>query len=304
LKKVICLYHSNTVYGTFTANMPVTAILLLFASASLHALWNLILKRSEEKYIAMGWQVIVGGIFALFLLAFSGIPPRPIWPILLVSVLLETIYFILLSNAYTDHDFSLVYPIARGTAPAFLLTWSVILLKEKTTIGGMIGIGLIICGMIIIGATSLIRKRGSKLHIKGILTALSVAAMISMYTFVDGFAVKNASPLTYGLAMFALVPIPTTIFNLRKYGWDKFSSAWHASRLTLSLAAILGVFSYLFALIAYARAPVSYSGAIREVSVVIGAFLGWKFLGENMGGTRVLGAVIIFSGILAITILG
>jgi len=284
--------------------MPALAILLLLVSASLHALWNLIIKRSDEKYIAMGWQVIVGGVFAFIILIFTGFPAPTVWLILLVSALLETIYFILLSNAYTDHDFSLVYPIARGTAPAFLLAWSIIFLREQTSTGGLIGIGLIVGGMGTIGATGVIQNPKSKIHIKGILTALSVALMISMYTFVDGFAVKNASPLTYGLALFALVPIPMTIFNLRKYGWDRFSDAWHTSPLTLSLAAVLGVFSYILALVAYAFAPVSYSGAIREVSVVIGAFLGWKFLGENMGGTRVLGAIIIFTGILIITIFG
>ena len=57
-------------------------------------------------------------------------------------------------------------------------------------------------------------------------------------------------------------------------------------------------------MIAYTFAPLSYSGAIREVSVVIGAFLGWRFLSEQMGGTRMLGAAVIFAGILVIAILG
>jgi drug/metabolite transporter (DMT)-like permease len=72
----------------------------------------------------------------------------------------------------------------------------------------------------------------------------------------------------------------------------------------LIAAAILGVAAYLLALFAYSFAPLSYSGAIREVSVVIGSFLGWLFLKEKMGGVRVLGAVVIFSGILTIAILG
>ena len=59
--------------------MPVLAILLLLLSASLHALWNLLLKRSQEKYIAMGWQVIISGVFAFFLLLFTGFPPRSMW---------------------------------------------------------------------------------------------------------------------------------------------------------------------------------------------------------------------------------
>jgi drug/metabolite transporter (DMT)-like permease len=284
--------------------MSIFATFLLIISASLHALWNLILKRSNEKYITMGWQVIIGGVFAFILLIFTGFPPRSVWFILFISVLLEALYFIQLSNAYTDHDFSLVYPIARGTAPVFLLIWSVILLNEKLTTGGMLGIGSIVCGMVVIGTTNLTSNIGNKLHTKGILTALSVALIISLYTFVDGSAVKSASPLTYGLALFATVPIPLTIYNLRKYGWQKFSSAWNDSPGTLILAAILGVASYLTALYAYTSSHLSYSGAIREVSVVIGAFLGWQFLGEKMGRTRVLGAVIIFTGILIITIFG
>ena len=284
--------------------MSIPAIFLLLVSASLHALWNFILKRSEEKYIAMGWQVIFGGVFAFLLLLIVGLPPRSMWMFALVSMLIEAIYFILLSNAYTDNDFSLIYPIARGTAPAFIMLWSVLFLHEELTTGGMIGIGLIVCGMITIGATSLIQNRGNRVHLKGIILALTVALMISFYTLVDGVAVQNGSPLSYGLLMFTLVPFPTTIYNLRRYGWKRFASAWNRSLLPIILAGVLGVIAYLMALFAYTLAPVSYSGAIRQVSVVIGAFLGWQFLNERMGGMRVVGAFVIFTGILVIALFG
>src|SRR5215208_3395114 len=161
--------------------MPILAIFLLLTSAFLHALWNLLLKRSQEKYIAMGWQVIISGVLALFLLIFTGLPPRSMWLFAGISMALEAVYFILLSNAYSDHDFSLVYPIARGTAPAFLMLWSVLLLREHPSPGGILGVGLIVCGMVIIGATSLLQSRGSKVNLKGILTALAVALTISLY---------------------------------------------------------------------------------------------------------------------------
>jgi drug/metabolite transporter (DMT)-like permease len=284
--------------------MPISALLLLFASASLHALWNLLLKKSQEKYIAMGWQVIISGIFALILLLFIGFPPRSMWLFAVISMSLEALYFILLSNAYSDNDFSLVYPIARGTAPAFLMLWSVLFLSEKLTNRGMLGVGMIVCGMIVIGATSLIQNRGSRLQLKGILVALAVALIISIYTLIDGTAVKNGPPLPYALTMFMLVPILTTTYNVRRFGWERFISAWNGPRLPLIFAAILGVVAYLFALFAYTFAPLSYSGAIREVSVVIGAFLGWQFLGEKMGGIRLIGAAVIFAGILTIAIFG
>lgn len=284
--------------------MPLPAILLLFASASLHALWNLLLKQSQEKYIAMGWQVILSGAFALTLLLFVGLPPRSMWVFAILSMALEAVYFILLSNAYTDNDFSLVYPIARGTAPAFLMAWSVLFLHEELTTGGIAGIIMIVCGMIVIGATSLIQARGSRVHIKGIATALTVALIISLYTLIDGTAVKNGSPLSYALTMFMLVPFLTTTYNVRRFGWKRFASAWNGPRLPLIFAAVLGVVAYLLALFAYTMAPVSYSGAIREMSVVIGAFLGWQFLGEKMGGMRVLGSIVIFAGILTIALFG
>src|SRR6185369_15200446 len=205
--------------------MPSLAILLLLTSAFLHALWNLMLKRSQEKYSAMGWQVIISGVFAFFLLIFTGFPPRSMWLFALISMALEAVYFILLSNAYTDHDFSLVYPIARGTAPAFLMVWSILFLRETPSAGGIVGISMIVGGMVIIGATSLIQSRGSRLHIRGILTALSVALIISLYTLIDGTAVKHGPPLPYALTMFMFVPILTTTYNIRRFGWSHFAAA-------------------------------------------------------------------------------
>jgi len=284
--------------------MPLLAILLLLLAAFLHALWNLLLKRSQEKYIAMGWQVILSGILALFLLLLTGLPPRSMWTFAAISMALEAVYFILLSNAYSDHEFSLVYPIARGTAPAFLMLWSVLFLHEKPSLGGAFGVGMIVCGMVIIGATSLIQSRGSKLHWRGVLVALAVALIISLYTLIDGTAVKNGPPLPYALTMFVFVPFLTTTYNLRRYGWKQFAAAWQGPRIPLILTAILGVVAYLLALTAYTLAPLSYSGAIREVSVVIGAFLGWQFLEEKMGALRVLGSLVIFAGILIIAIFG
>jgi drug/metabolite transporter (DMT)-like permease len=252
----------------------------------------------------MGWQVLISGVLAFFLLIFTGFPPRSMWLFALISMSLEAVYFILLSNAYSDHDFSLVYPIARGTAPAFLMLWSILFLRENPTAGGILGISMVVGGMIMIGATSLIQSRGSRLHFKGILTALAVALTISLYTLIDGTAVKNGPPLPYALTMFMFVPVLTTTYNVRRFGWKHFAAAWNGPRLPLILAAILGVVAYLLALIAYSFAPLSYSGAIREVSVVIGAFLGWQFLEEKMGGTRVLGSIVIFAGILVIAIFG
>lgn len=284
--------------------MPIPALILLFFSASMHALWNFLLKSSDEKYIAMGWQVILSGIFSLGFIFFTGLPPRSMWGFAIISMILEAIYFILLCVAYSDHDFSLVYPIARGAAPVLLVLWSAIFLHEQLTAGGYIGLALITGGIMVIGGTTLLQNKSEKPHLRGILTALSVSLIISIYTFIDGTAVKNGPALPYGLSMFVMVPFVTTPYLARRYGWSHFADTWRKNRVYLLLGGILGLVAYMLALFAYTFAPLSYSGAIREVSAVIGAFLGWRFLKEEMGGVRVVGSAIVFAGVMVIAVLG
>jgi drug/metabolite transporter (DMT)-like permease len=104
--------------------------------------------------------------------------------------------------------------------------------------------------------------------------------------------------------MFLLMPILTTPVIVRHYGWERFIEGRHWQPGRLILVGFLGIIAYLFALFAYSIAPVNYSEAIREVSVVIGAFAGWQFLGEKLGKVRVLGAVVIFVGIVLIAVFG
>jgi drug/metabolite transporter (DMT)-like permease len=284
--------------------MSSLAIALLLTSAALHALWNLLLKQSREKYLAMGWQVIISSIIAVFALFFAGLPPRSMWLLILISTTLEAIYFASLTYAYSDHDFSLVYPVARGAAPALVVIWSALFLGEIPSAGGFLGIVMVVCGLVIIGATSLFQNHTSKPHLRGIAIALSVALVISIYTLVDGFAVKHGPAMSYGLSLFTLMPVLTTPLIFRHYGRDHFVEALREQPARLILVGFLGVIAYLCALFAYSIAPVNYSEAIREVSVVMAAFGGWYFLGEKMGKIRILGAVVIFAGILMIAIFG
>ena len=241
---------------------------------------------------------------ALGALFLTGLPPREMWKFAFFSILTEAVYFIVLSYAYHDNEFSLVYPVARGAAPAFLACWSFLFLGEQLTSGGKLGLLLIICGLSVIGVSTLLQRRIAHLPLKGLAVALFIAVLISIYTVIDGAAVKRGFALPYVMTMFALVPLPVTPFVLRQYGWSRLKEIGKEQGLLLPLMGMLGVAAYLMAVFAYSIAPVSYSGAIREVSVVFGAFAGWRFLGEKMGGTRLLGAIVIFAGILIIAMFG
>lgn len=284
--------------------MPILAILLLLTGAILHTGWNLILKRSKDKYVASWWMVVSGGVVALVGLAFTGLPVREMWIFAFFSILTEAAYFVILSYAYRDNEFSLIYPVARGAAPAFLTVWSFLFLGEQPTSGGLLGLGLIIVGLLIIGGSALLGTIATHLHFRGVAVAMFIALLISIYSVIDGAAVKVGSATAYVMTMFALVPIPITPFIVRQYGWNHLWSELKNQGIRLPLMGILGVSAYLLAVLAYSMAPLSYSGAIREVSVVFGALAGWWFLNERMGAWRVLGAAVIFAGILVIAMFG
>jgi drug/metabolite transporter (DMT)-like permease len=177
-------------------------------------------------------------------------------------------------------------------------------LHEQLTRGGLVGLGLIIAGLMIIGISTLARSQVTHLHLRGVAVAIFIALLISIYSTIDGAAVKNGYATAYVMTMFALVPIPITPFIVRKYGWSYLWQEFKQQGFRLPLMGLLGVTAYLLAVLAYSIAPLSYSGAVREVSVVFGAFAGWIFLKEKMGGLRVLGAVVIFAGILVIALFG
>ena len=304
--------------------MPPSALLLLFISALLHTSWNLLLKGAPEKYIASWWTTVFGGLLVIPLLFVTGLPPASVWWLLLLSALVEAAYFISLSYAFQDNDFSLVYPIARGSAPAFLLLWAFVFLGERFTAGGLVGLALIVAGLLVIGSPALHRTqcgasvgglrggRARKTRLAGeaparsagMLMALLTAVFISIYTAIDGTAVKQVDPLKYALALFALIPLLVTPLVMRRYGWTRLSAEVKAYWPRMAGMVLLGVVAYGLALQAYHIAPVGYAGAIREMSVVMGAFAGWRLLGEDFGPLRVAGAVVVFGGIVTIAVWG
>jgi drug/metabolite transporter (DMT)-like permease len=284
--------------------MPLFAVALLFASAFLHTTWNLLLKQAGEKYLTTWWAVLLGSAVFLPFLAFTGLPVRTVWPYLLASVLVESAYYVILPMAYQEADFSLVYPLARGAAPALIATWSVLFLGERLTLPGILGLSLLIIGLLVVGSSQLFQRSGAKPRLRGIFLALTLAVLISIYSTIDGAAVKHTPAFSYAVLVFFLAPVLTAPLVLRRYGWQTLSAELAGHRLRILSIGLLTVCAYLLALAAYSLAPVSYVGAIREISVVFGALAGWWFLSERLGSWRVVGAIIIFSGLILITVSG
>lgn len=285
--------------------MSLTALALLLFAAVLHATWNLLLKQVEDKYLVTWWAMLVGFVCCLPLI-FIGRPlPTRVWPYAVSSAVAEAAYFGTLTTAYRHGDFSVVYPIARGAAPAFLAVWSVLFLQESPRAAGAAGLVILVIGLMVVGSSAWWRTRRQPGHsTSGIGLALLVAFFISLYSAIDGAAVQFADPASYTVLIFGLMVALVAPFIIKRFGWRAVVIAGHLHWLRIGLIGCLTLVSYMMVLAAYARSPVSYAGAIREMSVVFGALAGWRWLGEGFGAIRAIGAVIIFCGILLITVAG
>ena len=137
-----------------------------------------------------------------------------------------------------------------------------------------------------------------------LVLALGVACCISIYSAIDGAAVHQVAPLPYTVLIIGLSDLLLTPVVLSRYGGQAIITEWRTNWPRIILVGILSLLSYMLVLLAYSIARVSYAGSIREISVVFAAFLGWRWLGEEFGLIRVIGATFIFAGILVIAVAG
>ncbi len=279
---------------------------------------NALIKSARDKLAFAWWMLGVSSVIGLPLWLLVGRVEPIGWLWIVISGALEAIYFMALTRAYSHGDLSQVYPIARGSAPLFVLLWATVFLRERPSFGGMIGILLIVSGLYLINLPSLADWKRPLLGFKNRASrwALLTGLLISAYSAVDKVGVKYFDPLIY-------------LFLILLVGWIALSVQWldvdrraaliaevapdrsnggswrRASRLRRILAGmLLGNGAYALVLTALQISPVSYVSPIREVSVVIGAWIGVKFMGEAGGTLRVFAAMWVAAGIIVIAIAG
>lgn len=285
--------------------VPLYALLLIIAAAAFHAGWNILVKRVEEKQIFTWWTLVAGFLFYLPLLARGWPIPSGIWPYALGSALVEALYFIALVRAYEHGDFSLVYPIARGAAPALLFVWAALFLGERPEAGGIAGLAILLAGLVIVGGGQLLSRRGvATVSLAGVGAALNISLCISVYTAIDGAAMRVMEASSYASLVLALTAVLLTPVVFARYGGRLILREGRAHYGKILAVAGLMLLTFILVLRAYAISRVSYAGALREVSVIFAALGGWLWMGEEFGAVRTAGAVLIFAGIAVIAFAG
>src|SRR5258708_25381430 len=229
--------------------MPLTAIGLLLVAAMMHTTWNLVVKRAREKQVFTWCSLTAGVIIFSPLLLTSAAVPISVWPFVVSSALVEAIYYITLRRAYENGDFSLVYPMARGAAPAFLVLWAALFLGESPRLYGLIGIALLVTGLVVVGGkTWWTLRKTSALKTSALALALGVAFCISIYTTIDGAAVRYVNPLPYTVLVIALAGAFVTPAVVLRYGNRAIINEWRTNWMRIVLVGIFTLLAYMLVL--------------------------------------------------------
>lgn len=290
--------------------MGIVALLLVIASAFIHAFWNMLAKRAMDKVSFLWWALTLSlGIFTFFFFALGyhhvSIPSKG-FLFIFCSAVLHALYFTSLGFAYDRGDLSLVYPIARS-APIFVLMWAIWLLGEKLSIPGILGILIVVFGTYIIGfptlsITYLVRPI-ILLKDRSYQLAWLTALIISLYSVNDKVGVHYVPPFSYLFLLTVLmcfVGVPFVVMRKK----EMFFREWTRNRKPIILGSILIPSSYLLILYAMTISEVSYIVAIRQSSTVFAVLMGSHILKEEHGWVRFFASLCIFAGVLLIVALG
>ena len=261
--------------------MPAVALLLALGAATLHAVWNLLLRGSRDPEAATAVAVVTFVVVLAPFAAFTWDVDAAAWKYAVPSGALELVYVALLATAYRRYEVSLVYPIARGLAPVATLVLAIVVVGARPSAAEVAGVAVVSAGVLLV--------RGARSS-RGAMLGLIIAAVIGGYTLIDRYGIRHADAFSYAL----LIMLGAALVYPPFVGLRRTRAAVAPTSVGIG---VLSAAAYLLVLLALRRASAPSVSAVRETGVVIAAVLAAVFFRERVGPARLAGAVLVASGI-------
>lgn len=264
------------------------ATLLALTAAVLHAGWNLSVKQSGDRYLALWGQFTLAGLVSLPVLLIVGLPAQG-WMWAALSGCIHLPYCIFLARAYDHGDFSLVYPMARGGGALLAAIGGIVLLGDQLSPLSLVAIAMVAGGLFLLAG----RARGPELW-----AALTVAATIGAYSITDAQGIRSTDTPVYALASFVGTGVSTSLYGLLRGRAPEMRQAMQVNWRRFMVMGLASSITYGMVQLAFQRAPVGYVTALRESSVLIAAFAGSRVLGEAAGRRRMAASGVVLGGLV------
>ena len=294
---------------------------LVAVSAVLHVAWNVRLKTAGDPLrtatvgmLAASVGIVPAGVVAWGLAGWPTLPPEGI-ALGILSGVIEAGYFVLLSAAYRRGDLSVIYPLARGTAPLLAVAIGVGLLGERLGVAGSLGVAALLAGFLWLQrpwrvfAAARAAPAGERRRTvdTAILFALATGVTIAAYSAIDRVGTRLIEPIPYAAILWVTSSVLLVLWVTVVAGGAIFSGGREEVRRA-AVGGWLTLGAYVLILTALSVAPLSGVAPLRESATVFAAAWGSVRMGEaaDRGEVvrRVGASVLIVGGALLLALGG
>lgn len=272
--------------------MILAAIGLALAAAVVHGTWNVLAKTSGDPLTTFQRATVLAAVIGTVVVGvawlITGRPGISLSAVgfAAVSAVLELVYLWLLSAAYGRGELSVVYPIARGSAPLLAVVIGIVIIGERLTPVQFVGVVILLGGILAVT----VPQTSGRATLPALLTGIAIAS----YTAVDRVGVRLTHPWLYAWVLLIFLAIAVTV-TLPLAGRLHIRPAGAAEQApSIPQAALIGIFmwgGYSLVLLALSIAPLAVVAPVREIAIVAVAVWGvWKLRERRAAALKIAGA--------------
>lgn len=258
-----------------------------------------------DTYV-VGWaSMLFTALFLLPVLLIVHIPPLgPHFGLALIcGGSLNVVAYTLYIKALKASDLSLTVPMVTLT-PLFLLVTSPLILHESASFADVVGICLIVIGAYVLNLKA--RSQGYFAPIRALFRELGprlmliVAFIWSFTSTFDKIGVHNSSPIFWAFALFTFLAIgmlPIALYKSRPH--------LHQIGDNLGILSSIGLCTAIAVacqMMAVNLTLLTNVIAIKRTSALMSVYLGYLIFKEKGVQERLLGAVVMVTGVIVMTV--
>lgn len=280
------------------------ALLTAVFLATSDALTKKALASRDEYFVAWARLLFTVPVLAASLL-YVGIPPlnRDFWAATATALPLEIVAIILYTKALKASPLSLTMPFLSLT-PLFLIAMSYIIVGEKVSVTGAVGILLIASGGYMLNIHkvrhSILEPIRTIFRERGTVLMIIVAFLYSITSSLGKKAIENSSPVFFGSFYFILLAVVFTPIAIhRSRGGMSLSRKDLLPLMTIGVTYSLMI---IFHMLAMSMTKVAYMISVKRMSLLVSIFYGHILFREERITERAIGGVVMFTGFVVIVL--
>lgn len=277
-----------------------------FSLATADALTKRVLNEHDE-YMVAWFRLLLTLPFLMPFLLFIELPKvdSHFYSAFFIALPLEVLATILYIKALKSSPLSLTLPFLSLT-PVFLIAFSYLILGEKVSIAGGLGILLIAGGSYMLNfhqiGRGLLEPFRAVLREKGSILMAITALIYSVTASLGKVAIMHSSPVFFGVTYYIVL---TALFSLFMLFWRRHGNACSDRKGMAKAMLIPCAFNSIMVLthmIAVSLINVAYMIAVKRTNIIFGVIYGYLLFKDKDIGERSFGAALMFIGFVLIVL--